>query len=406
MRLLFETDPFRRLLILFILVTTGCLVWFAWHEEFAEKQSTRPCKVELTFDAVSLPVSTSNNSTGSPSAALPVSYSAVQGGGANPQHPDISCDEECLRFRNVLLYWPSDKPKAAVYFLAKPDRLGVLNNTLATLHSRFLSTFDYPVIVFHETDSRDVLQRTFRAQHANIRLFLQEIQFSLPAHVNASPSTMIDYQSKQFPIGYRHMCRFHAKQVYEQQILHGLEYIWRLDDDSELLSTITYDLFAFMKSHGFQYGYIAKDMDVPQYVQYLWESARHYKKLRKFESPYFDKWTERVMFYNNFEVSALSLWTSHRYQDYINYVDLLGGIYNYRWGDAPIKTTAVTLLLREQDVHLFTNISYRHQHISNVIVRRETIRPSPAQAVEVVSYRQRISNIFLKSETLKPSPGQ
>jgi len=66
------------------------------------------------------------------------------------------------------------------------------------------------------------------------------------------------------------------------------------------------------------------------------------------------------MFYNNFEISALSLWTSQQYQDYIDYIDLLGGIYYHRWGDAPIKTIAVTLFLRKEETHLFTNVSYKH----------------------------------------------
>jgi len=33
-------------------------------------------------------------------------------------------------------------------------------------------------------------------------------------------------------IGYRHMCRFQAKSLYEQPTLAGLQYVWRLDDDS------------------------------------------------------------------------------------------------------------------------------------------------------------------------------
>ena len=310
------------------------MVRFVWYEDFTYVQTTIPSESRLNVHA-----------------------------GCRPTN--VSCDEECLRFRNVLLNWPPDKPKAAVYILAKGDRdrLQKLYDSLTLLHRNFLHAFDYPVIVFHETDSRDLMHRTVRKQHANIRMFFQEVWFDIPAHVNATLGR-VSIGCRGFAIGYRHMCRFHARQVYKQPILVGLEYIWRLDDDSQLLSVINYDLFAFMKSHRFKYGYIATDLDTAECTMYLWEAAKFYKKLRHFESQYFNRWTAPHIFYNNFEISALSLWTSYRYQDYINYIDLLGGIYFHRWGDAPIKTTAVTLFLREQDTHLFTNISYRHQHIS------------------------------------------
>jgi len=322
---------FRSVLTLFIVICTGCLVWFTFYEVYPHIQTTKSREDDLNVHA--------GNST---------------------EQPDVSCDQECLRFRNILLNWPPDKPKAAVYYLAKAHRLPLLSSSLTSLHRCFLDAFDYPVIVFHETDSRDLLHRTIRERHANIRLFFQEVQFNIPAHLNASLAR-VNIGCKGFPIGYRHMCRFHAKQVYEQEILVGLEYAWRLDDDSTLLATINYDLFAFMNSHQFQYGYLRINPEYLECVKYLWEAARLYKKLQQLESQYFDKWTEPNMFYNNFEISALSLWKSQEYQHYINYIDFLGGIYYYRWGDAPVKSIAVILFLREEDTHLFTNVSYKHQ---------------------------------------------
>jgi len=280
------------------------------------------------------------------------------------EEPETSCDDECHRFRNVLLNWPQDKPKAAIYYLAKGDRLQKLNSSLIYLHSSFLHEFAYPVIVFHETDSRDLLHRTFRKEHANISMFFQEVQLNTPTYVNASLDKF-EIGCKRFPIGYRHMCRFHARQVYEQPILVGLEYVWRLDDDSLLLSVINYDIFVFMKNHRLQYGYMTIDSDSRECTRCFWEAARIYKKLRQIESQYFDKWTEPHIFYNNFEISALSLWKSQQYRDYVNYIDLLGGIYIHRWGDAPIKTIAVTLFLREEDTYRFSNVSYQHQGFIN-----------------------------------------
>lgn len=268
-----------------------------------------------------------------------------------------SCDEECARFKNLLFGWPQHKPKAAVYYLAKADRLDLLNNSLTSLYDSFLYRFDYPVIIFHEADARDLIRLKFR-NHVNIQLFFQEVKFSIPSHVNAS-AVKFDIRCLSH-IGYRHMCRFHAKNVYEQAILTGLEYVWRLDDDSLLPAAINYDLFVFMWLRHFQYGYIKIHVDSFECTVGLWEVVRNYVKQNHLKSPYFDRWTEPKIFYNNFEISALSLWTSKWYQDYINFVDLLGGIYYYRWGDAPIKSIAVTLFLPEEATHLFTDVTYQH----------------------------------------------
>ena len=79
----------------------------------------------------------------------------------------------------------------------------------------------------------------------------------------------------------------------------------------------------------------------------------------------FGNWSVGLVYYNNFEVSALSLWRSTDYQDYIEYIDSLGGIYYYRWGDAPIRTLAVTLFVPSTKIHQFTDIPYKHQLVYN-----------------------------------------
>lgn len=272
-------------------------------------------------------------------------------------HHLTSCDQECLRFKNVMLSWPQDKPKAAVYYLTKATRLNLLHSSLTSLFYSFLYRFNYPVIVFHEADTRDLIREIFR-NFVNIQLFFQEVEFDLPSHINASA---VKFEIRCFsPISYRHMCRFHAKNVYEQAILTGLEYVWRLDDDSLLPAVINYDLFVFMRLHHFQYGYIKIHFDSYDCTTGLWEAVRNYIKQEHLQSAYFDKWTEPMIFYNNFEISALSLWTSKWYQDYVNFIDMLGGIYYYRWGDAPVKSIAVTLFVPEEATHLFTDVTYQH----------------------------------------------
>jgi len=368
----FATDmcmpfEFRSFLTLFIILFTGALIWITSYEDFflpgSGKQitkSTNSSEANYSSEA-NIPVLDIQSLKFSNSCEAQLNVHAR----SSTERRNTSCDQECRRFRNVLLNWPPDKPKAAIYILAKGDRHQKLNYSLTLLYCNFLQAFDYPVIVFHETDSRDLLHRKVRKQHANIRLFFQEVQFDTPAHVNEALARYKIIGCTRFPVSYRHMCRFHAKGVYQQPILVGLDYTWRLDDDSQLLTSIKYDVFAFMKNHRLQYGYKIIYPDSRECTLCLWEAAKLYKKQRQIQSQYFDKWSEPHIFYNNFEISALSLWKSQQYQDYINYIDLLGGIYIHRWGDAPIKTIFVTLFLRKEDTHFFANFTYHHDSLTS-----------------------------------------
>jgi len=80
----------------------------------------------------------------------------------------------------------------------------------------------------------------------------QAVHFDIPPFVNQLAVPKIVCNKK---IGYRHMCRFHAKSLYEQPILDGLQYVWRLDDDSFITKPVGYDVFRLMRDRRIQYGY-------------------------------------------------------------------------------------------------------------------------------------------------------
>ena len=166
-------------------------------------------------------------------------------------------------------------------------------------------------------------------------------------------------------LDYRHMCRFQAKLLYEQPIVQDLEYIFRLDDDSFMTHNITYDLFQFMKDEDKWYGYMFKVYDPKQCVRGLWNATQKYIKKHQVKPTFFKRWPEQSMFYNNFEISKLQFWKSEEYREYIDYIDGLGGIYYYRWGDAPIKSLGLSLFMPESKMHQFQNIGYRHQNRVN-----------------------------------------
>ena len=266
------------------------------------------------------------------------------------------CDTDYMELQNYLKAQPVDQPKAAVYYLVRSDRIRILGESLKALDKYFNNRFKYPVIIFHE--------RNFTAYHrAQLRevttsnLYFQLIQFTIPDFiVQPFPKSECNY-----PVGYKHMCRFHSLGVYEQPIIKQLDYTWRLDDDSFILSNINQDIFRFMSDKDLVYGYTFVTNDAGRCVQHLWTNATSYIRDNHIKTQFFDKWPDTKMYYNNFEVSATKLWYSTEYKEYINMIDRAGGIYYNRWGDAPIKSIAVSMFVPENKTHCFCDVKYKHQ---------------------------------------------
>lgn len=90
----------------------------------------------------------------------------------------------------------------------------------------------------------------------------------------------------------------------------------------------------------------------------LWPAVKNYMQQRAIRPKFY--WPLGRIVYNNFEVSDLDVWRSTEYRDYVDYIDRTGGIFYGRWGDATIKTIAMTLFIPEDRIHVFGDIEYKH----------------------------------------------
>lgn len=279
---------------------------------------------------------------------------------SNETVPCSPSNRDCQRFRALLRSWPPHKPKAAFYILTQPGRLKLLKNALESIDKNFNSKFSYPVIIFHESDLISFIPSIRNLTTSD--LFFQEISFYLPDFIDKPVKFGIPCLSH---IGYRHMCRFHAKGVFQTPIMRGLDYYWRLDDDSLLLRDISYDVFSFMRQKHLVYGYNWQNLDSYQCTYGLWNATRAYINDTKLRTQFFNEWRDPQIYYNNFEISDLSLWLSKDYANFIDYIDKLGGIYYHRWGDAPIKGIAVSMFVPKSKLHKFSDIGYQHRSFIN-----------------------------------------
>ncbi|KAI5962336.1 KTR5 [Candida pseudojiufengensis] len=70
-------------------------------------------------------------------------------------------------------------------------------------------------------------------------------------------------------------------------------------------------------------------------------------------------------FWSNFEIARVDLFKSKEYQDFFKYLDESGGFYKERWGDAPVHSLAIGMLLDLNEIHYFRDIGYRHDVFSH-----------------------------------------
>lgn len=205
----------------------------------------------------------------------------------------------------------------------------------------------------------------------NSSLQFEKIGFELPYFLNLDEIPEFVYiDGFQFPIGYRHMCRFMSSLLFQHPSLKNYSYVWRLDTDSFILDGINYDVFRFMKDNHYLYGYITIQKDLPAAVEGLWDITKKYIEENNIAPTFLHKFThdgvwDRSYYYTNFEISSLDFWRSDEFLDYFNYLDRSGGIYKHRWGDHVIHLLAVSMFMPEDKVHEFSDIPYQHQGFIN-----------------------------------------
>jgi len=70
-------------------------------------------------------------------------------------------------------------------------------------------------------------------------------------------------------------------------------------------------------------------------------------------------------FWSNFEIARTDLFNSPAYEAYFEHLEKSGGFYKERWGDAPVHSLAMGMLLDLKDIHYFRDIGYQHSALSH-----------------------------------------
>jgi hypothetical protein len=286
------------------------------------------------------------------------------------------------------------KQNAAIFILTQNTeiRRTYLKTTLYFLFRYFNAKHQYPVVLLHEGDyndpraQREILM-SVRSSCRSLITFvaLDEDDFQLPPHISKDKmDKCIATQAVPYWRNdkYRMMCRWWL--VHFPKYAKGYDYVMRIDDDLLIEEPIDIDMFQWMVDNELVYSsnmihvdcgiccYGMKEFfqekfpdkkDVIDKVFIKQELPMRSVQLHPFRTllsithhPTPPKIEEKMaiymptMYYNNFFITKTSFWEREDVKKTIEEIDDNGGIFYYRWGDAPLQSTILLLHAKTEEI--------------------------------------------------------
>ncbi|KAG2236169.1 hypothetical protein INT48_003788 [Thamnidium elegans] len=273
-----------------------------------------------------------------------------------------------------------NRVKAVFVILARNSDLNGIRKSIREIEDRFNRKFHYPYVFLNEEYFTDEFKEQTSALTSSPTHYgkINDDMWGYPSHINQTHAAECrkDLEEKRIIYGgsepYRHMCRFQSGFFFRHPLLDAYEYYWRVEPDVNYYCDIDYDPFQMMKDKGLKYGWTLSLTEYKETIPTLWKTTQEFMAqnsdliIRGKESllPWItdDNYENYngCHFWSNFEIGSLDFFRSERYLKYFNYLDAQGGFFYERWGDAPVHSLAVAMMLKQSEVHFFNDIGYRH----------------------------------------------
>ncbi len=239
---------------------------------------------------------------------------------------------------------------------------------------------------------------------------------------------MLEEKGIQFSAmpSYHQMCRWNSGMFYKHPALADMQYYWRVEPNVHFFCDVDNDVFRYLQDNNKTYGFTINLYDGAEGIANLWPEtmkfiAQHPEYLHNNNAMDWLTDSERrpgrnikangystCHFWSNFEVGDLSFFRSKVYEDYFNHLDLSGGFFYERWGDAPVHSIALGLFEDKSKLHwsasfwscyvLFTGLA-NSSPVGSAISATSTFptsivrtRPSATAAPRVSSLMEKISS--------------
>lgn len=273
----------------------------------------------------------------------------------------------------------ASRPKAALISLVRNSELDGILQSMRELEFRFNRRYNYPWLFFSEKPfSSDFIAATSNITSAPTSYHLIPLaHWSTPTWIDQNRyMNSLDYLGalgvgKGWMLSYRNMCRWNSGFFYQHPALQPYDYYWRVEPDIHFFCDIPYDPFAFLHANNLVYGFNINILEDARSFPSLWSTTLDFisahpdlihpdADLEWLIDPTAGGDYNNCQFFSNFEIGSLAFFRSEPYQTYFNWLDERGGFYYERFGDAPVHTLALSLLVPKSKVWFFRDIGYQH----------------------------------------------
>nr|NP_595614.2 putative alpha-1,2-mannosyltransferase Omh5 [Schizosaccharomyces pombe]Q96WW1.2 RecName: Full=O-glycoside alpha-1,2-mannosyltransferase homolog 5 [Schizosaccharomyces pombe 972h-]CAC37498.2 alpha-1,2-mannosyltransferase Omh5 (predicted) [Schizosaccharomyces pombe] len=307
-------------------------------------------------------------------------------------------------------YEASQYPRMNATFmvLARNSDLDGVLSSMNSIERRFNRHFKYPYVFLNDEPFTTEFKKAVKdATDSSIQFgVLDDELWNFPKDVDKdmideSIAEQVGVVYANFP-SYHKMCRFFSRNFYKHPLMQQYEWYWRLEPEVTFSCDISYDPFYYMDKHNKVYGYVIAIKElaktVPNLFRYtvahqkisnlpttdLWSfflDKRYETRIKKLKEEQKDQGyyvlpeppLNRIdgqiynlcHFWSNFEIARLDFYNSKEYNEYVDALENAGGFWTERWGDAPVHSLAVGLLLNRSQVHYFRDLGYQHSTIQH-----------------------------------------
>lgn len=263
--------------------------------------------------------------------------------------------------------------------LVRNSELEEMKKTIEEFEKRFNSKFHYDWWFMNDEE----FTHEFRSQvetliSANVKFIkIPEEYWSYPDHIDQerASASREEYAKKGIMYGksesYRFMCRFNSGMFYKLPELKNVEYYWRIEPSVRFACDITYDVFQYMRDNGKLYAFNMALQEDVNTIPTLWNATKtffvdHPQLIAAANNIAFVTDDQGLTynlchFWSNFEIANLNFYRDSGYDEYFQFLEREGGFFYERWGDAPVHTLAVSIMLPADKIHFVGNTGYFHK---------------------------------------------
>ncbi|KAK9321214.1 nucleotide-diphospho-sugar transferase [Lipomyces orientalis] len=288
--------------------------------------------------------------------------------------------------------------KATFIMLVRNSEVHDARSSIRYVEDRFNKNFHYPWLFLNDRPFSQEFIRMTRVLVSGNATYGQipKEAWSMPDWVDRQKARecMKDMANRNILYGgsesYRHMCRFFSGFFWRHELLANYDYYWRVEPNTQLYCDLTYDPFTFMRENNKTYGFTINLLEFASTIESLWPTVQNFSS----EHPEYIHQNNSLDFvvddhksitegsynnchyWSNFEIASLKFFRSQPYRDFFDALDQTGGFYYERWGDAPVHSLAVSIMLDKEEIHWFYDIGYRHHPFTHCPEPREEFHDS------------------------------